>query len=90
MVAIFKQDFETRTIVKFKMVDGKSVKFEEIVPKYKKDKRCEVILADMFWMRPEEIGGLMAIVGTMDYIRLTHPDGTKTQYYDLFELKNEE
>ena len=85
MVAVLLQDFDTMTITK---VVGKEI-LKEVVPRYKKGKRCDVIDFDFAWMMPEERGGTGVAIGTMDYLRLTYPNGTKTKYYDLFEFKNE-
>jgi len=85
MVAILKDNFETRTITK--IVNGKTV--EQIVPKYKKGTKYEIFEMNLFWMTPEEKGGLGVSLGVMDYMRLTHPNGEKTKYYDLFEYVQE-
>jgi hypothetical protein len=84
MVAILLKDFDTMTITK--MVNGKEIK--EVVPRYKAGRRYETVEMNFFWMSPEEKGGIGVDIGTMDYLRLTYPGGSKTQYYDLFELKN--
>ena len=80
--AILKEDFETRILKK--KVQGKDV--EEVVPKYKKGQKFEVITLSLYWMTPEEKGGLGVNLSCMDYLRLTYPDGTPTKYYSLFEI----
>lgn len=82
-------DFETRQIPVMKdgkpvMKDGKAV--TETVPKFLKGKSFSVVKMDMFWLGKEEFGGTAAMLAPMDYVRLTYPDGTKTKYYELFEL----
>lgn len=85
MIAVLLQDFEERTITK--TVNGKLV--QEIVPKYKKDSKYQVIDMDFFWMTEKEKGGIGVAIGTMDYLRLTYPNGEKTKYFDLFKIVKE-
>ena len=56
---------------------------------FKEGKVFPVEVADMFWMRPEEKGGLVVVLGMMNYLRITNPDGTPTQYYSLFTYSDE-
>lgn len=81
MIAILKEDFETRTITK--EVNGKLV--TKTVPRYKKGSRYEVTPMNHFWLRDDEKGGECIAIGTMDYLRITFPNGEKTKYYDLFD-----
>lgn len=85
-IAVLLQDFETRSITK--MVNGKPV--TETVPRYKKGSKYPVIEMNFFWMTDEEKGGIGVSIGTMDYMRLTFPNGEKTKYRDMFELRLEE
>lgn len=76
--AILKQDFEVR-------IDKKGEK----VPRFKQGTEFFIIPMNMFWLKPEEKGGIGIDLAPMEYLRLTFPDGTKTKYYDLFEVKGE-
>lgn len=80
MIAVLLDNFEERTVTK--VVNGKPV--TKTVPKYKKDSKYPVVKMDMFWLSEEEKGGIGVSIGTMDYLRLTFPNGTKTKYYDMF------
>jgi len=82
MIAILLENFEERTVTK--VVNGKPV--TSTVPKYKKNSKYPVIKMDMFWLTKEEKGGIGVSIGTMDYLRLTFPNGEKTKYYDMFSL----
>lgn len=62
----------------------KIAKLKEPFETHKKDKEFDVVPMDMFWLSDAEKGGLCVVLGMMSYLRITHPDGTKTQYYDLF------
>lgn len=57
-------------------------------PRFKKDQRFPVIDMDFFWMKPEEKGGIGVDLGPLNYLRLTYPNGEKTQYFDMFEIKD--
>lgn len=80
--AVLKEDFETRTIKK--IVQGKEVL--ETVPRLRKGQEFEIFTMDLYWMNSEEKGGLGISPSMMEYLRLTNPDGTPTQFYALFEI----
>lgn len=84
-VAVLKDNFETKTIKK--MVNGKEV--IETKPKFKKGQVFDIMEMNLFWMTPEEKGGIGVNLTVMDYMRLTYPDGTHTKYYDLFDIMDE-
>jgi len=86
-----QENFETR--IQTVMKNGQPVlgaegkPLTETVPKYLKGKNFPVVEMNFFWMDEKEKGGVGVLLSTMDYVRLTFPDGTKTKYFDLFPLK---
>lgn len=52
-------------------------------------KKYEVVPMDMFWLIPEERGGIAVVLGPLNYLRLTFPNGTETQYNCLFKVLSE-
>ena len=84
-IAKLIDDFETKTIREEKTINGKKEIVETTVPKYKKDKESAVQEMDMAWLSENERGGLYVMIGVMDYVRITNPDGSKTKYFDLFQ-----
>ena len=84
-IAKLLNDFETKTIWEEKTINGKKEIVETIAPKYKKDKILAIQEMDMAWLSEPERGGLCVLIGIMDYVRITSPDGSKTKYFDLFQ-----
>lgn len=50
-------------------------------------KKFDIIPMDMFWLSKEEKGGECVVMGMMSYLRITYPDGTKTQHWDKFNYE---
>lgn len=54
---------------------------------FEKGQQIEVVSLDLYWMKPEEKSALAIVIGVMEYLCLSYPNGSPTKYMQLFSIE---